>query len=124
MAEAVEKSPLELEAEARAAAREQMPNGPDHPEALEIRIRPTSQDTPNYFRMPWQRGPAGTNGVNGVQATAVLSEVARYLEAVNTYPFDNAATTLALWHIYDAIAFLEGRTQDRVERGVEGTNQL
>lgn len=113
----------EEEQEAKAAAREALPLGPEHPEALEIRIRPTAQDTPNYFRVPWQRGPVGVAGINGVQAVDVLQETLRYLNAVNTYPFNNPETTAAVSKIEDAVAYLTGRTADREARGVEGTNQ-
>lgn len=96
---------------------------PQHPEAIELKFRSTAQDVVGYYRVPWQTGPAGEVGRNGVQADEVLAQVALYLHAVNQWPFENEATTVAVDLVEQAIAALQGRTADREARGVEGTNQ-
>lgn len=86
---------------------------PSHPAALTI----------GEWSIPWQRGPVAEVGANGVQADQVLTEVIRYLQAVNVAPFNNRYTSLAVTDLESAQNWLARRTAERMERGVEGTSQ-
>lgn len=72
----------------------------------------------------FQNGPVGENGVNGCHNEDLLAIVIDRLEHFQTTPYNCRENALAITKIQEALHWLEARTKDRVERGVEGTNAL
>jgi len=76
-----------------------------------------------YGYVHFQNGPIKENGVNGCHQEDLLIIVADRLEGFQSGEFSCVANGHALQHVYDAIECLRLQTKDRVNRGVEGTNQ-
>lgn len=70
-----------------------------------------------------QSDPIGEVGINGCQAVDMLEYVKCLFESLNdAFPSSYNETTIA--HIENAIQAQHLRTQDRINRGVEGQNKL
>lgn len=85
--------------------------------------------TGTIYELPFQDGPVKEVGVNGIQADAVLEQVADYLRsflppAENGEPmtYGQQCTDAAVTSIILAVYRLRQRTREREERGVEGTS--
>lgn len=80
------------------------------------------------FRIDWQDGPLGRGHErkepNGAFIGDVLAAVIGRLEFYQASPFACKENEVALTHIQTALLWLEKRTKDRVERGVEGTHNI
>lgn len=77
----------------------------------------TIEDEKVTFKL--QVGPVNEYGLNGVQVPEILEFAASYLEVLNkekTSPYNEES----IRHIRKAIASQDARTQERIERGVEG----
>ena len=72
----------------------------------------------------FQDGPVKENGKNGVQAPEVLRAVYDYLFSLNVPPYGTRETSLALTKIQEAVHWLDARTSERENRGVEGTDEV
>ena len=68
----------------------------------------------------FQLGPRGEVGVNGVQEMDLLRVCLDRLERFQAGRFPCESNRLAIEGIKAAMAALDDRTRDRVERGVEG----
>jgi hypothetical protein len=77
---------------------------------------------PVVVTIQWQHGPVKEAGVNGVQVDDVLELCVDRLRGLNA-KFPCRENELAIERTVEAIAWLERRTRDREERGVEGTNR-
>lgn len=75
-------------------------------------------------RIPFQNGPVGENGVNGVSNEALLAVVADRLEGFQAGPYACEDNGLALAKIRSAMEDLQRRTKERLARNVEGTSQV
>lgn len=75
-------------------------------------------------RIPFQNGPIGEAGVNGVTQEALLAIVADRLRSFQSGAFACRENAVALTHIETAMLWLHKRTLDRQQRGVEGTNKI
>lgn len=73
--------------------------------------------------IPFQNGPIKENGVNGITQEALLAVVADRLRSFQAGPFSCRENAVALTHIETAQLWLHKRTLERIQRGVEGTNQ-
>jgi hypothetical protein len=71
----------------------------------------------------FQNGPIQEHGVNGIQMEDLLAICAHRLRGFQAGPFACNSNEQALQHIVSALHWLDARTQDRKQRGVEGTNQ-
>jgi hypothetical protein len=74
--------------------------------------------------LKFQNGPIAEVGVNGVTQEALLAIVADRLRSFQAGPFASRYNALALTHIEEAQNWLNRRTMERMQRGVEGTNQI
>lgn len=72
----------------------------------------------------FQKGPIGEKGVNGCQNEDLLAIVVDRLEYFQRGLYNCRENALALTKIQEALHWLDARTKDREERGVEGTNVL
>lgn len=70
-----------------------------------------------------QSGDVKDFGLNGVQCEELLKYVESYLKILNSH-LSSEHNVKAISHINKAIECLNSRTQDRVNRGVEGTHNL
>lgn len=77
-----------------------------------------------YGHVNFQKGPIGETGVNGCQNEDLLAIVIDRLEYFQNGLYACRENALALTKIQEALHWLEARTADREERGVEGTNVL
>jgi hypothetical protein len=72
----------------------------------------------------FQRGPVKEAGVNGISAEALLAIVAHRLEGFQSGQFACEENAEALKCVYGALEQMAKRTKGRIERQVEGYNQL
>lgn len=67
----------------------------------------------------WQQGTVAENGVNGMQVVDVLIETYNHVKQLDKeFPCEENKYTLI--NLLRAIDSQQSRTEDRVERGVEG----
>lgn len=77
-----------------------------------------------YYPITFQHGPVGEVGHNGLTNEAILAIVADRLREFNKGAFLCRENSIALTKIEEALHWLHARTQDRMDRGVEGTREL
>lgn len=77
-------------------------------------------------RISFQNGPinADGNGVNGLTHEALLAILADRLRGFQAGPYACEANACALIHIEEAQRWLQKRTSERMQRGVEGTHTV
>jgi hypothetical protein len=78
---------------------------------------------PNDTFVLFQNGPINENGINGVTQEVLLEIVADRLRSFQAGKFACRENAVALTHIETAQLWLQKRTLERMQRGVEGTNQ-
>lgn len=71
----------------------------------------------------FQRGPLAENGINGISNEALLAIVQDRLRGFQSGEFACDENQLALDCVSSAIGWLQVRTDDRLQRGVEGTSE-
>ena len=71
----------------------------------------------------FQNGPIKEFGVNGTSGEALIAILIDRLECFQKGPFASDDNAKALTCLLEALYWLQKRTKDRLERGVEGTNQ-
>ena len=69
----------------------------------------------------FQNGPIPANGVNGITVEALLAICADRLRCFQAGPFASADNGFALFNLEESMRWLQKRTLDRLNRGVEGT---
>ncbi len=74
-----------------------------------------------FGKLIFQDGPIAEHGVNGTTNEEVLSALIDRLKALNTPPFSGRENAVAITHLETALLWLQYRTQQRQQRGVEGT---
>jgi hypothetical protein len=72
----------------------------------------------------FQNGVVPEVGVNGVTPEDVLKVLVALFEGYQTGPFACERNAKVLFNLEGAIANINARTEERAERGVEGTHQL
>lgn len=88
-----------------------------------IRLPPVG-DEARVVSLPFQHGPIGEVGVNGITNEVLLAIVADRLEGFQSGKYANQYNATALVHVHAALYSLESRTKEREARGVEGTHQV
>ncbi len=73
-----------------------------------------------FSPIEFQKGAVKDTGPNGISDEALLAIVADRLECFQAGPFECVENGFALEHVKMAIERLQGRTRDRIKRGVEG----
>lgn len=71
----------------------------------------------------FQNGPILEAGVNGLTHEVLLAVILDRLSAFQQGDFRCRENALAITKLEEAIHWLNHRTQDRINRGVEGTHQ-
>lgn len=80
-------------------------------------------DPVDSVTIQFQNGPIKEAGVNGISNEALLAIVEDRLKSFQEGPFKCRENACALTHIQEAMMWLHRRTHERMQRGVEGTNQ-
>lgn len=75
-------------------------------------------------KINFQLGPVKENGVNGVSNEALIEIVLHRLELLNRGKFSCKENSMAVTKLQESLLWLGYRTQSRMDRGVEGTNQV
>lgn len=71
----------------------------------------------------FQNGPIQEFGVNGISGEALIAINIDRLRSFQAGPYASDDNAQALYHLEQALLFLQKRTRERLARGVEGTNQ-
>lgn len=71
----------------------------------------------------FQNGPIAESGVNGITQEVLIAICIDRLKSFQEGPFASRENAVALTHLETAQLWLFKRTLDRMQRGVEGTNQ-
>lgn len=71
----------------------------------------------------WQDGTVGEVGITGDQPETLLPLIIDRLRVLNANPNNNRETASAITRIEEGLHWLQARRVDRLQRGVEGTNQ-
>lgn len=80
------------------------------------------------FTIAWQHGPLAVDGVrrepNGAFVEDVIAAAIGRLREYQATRFNCHWNAMALASLEGALGYLDARTQDRTERGVEGTHAV
>jgi len=76
----------------------------------------------NTINFKIQNGPIKENGINGCQVDDII-EVARMIIEEFNVDFPCGENAIVLTLLDEAVSWLKKRKDDRIRRGVEGTNQ-
>lgn len=77
----------------------------------------------NYAVVNFQKGPVKENGINGCHNEDLIAIVIDRIQGLNTGNFKCRENSLAITKLEEAMMWLNKRTQDRRDRGVEGTSE-
>lgn len=77
---------------------------------------------PNFVVLPFQNGPIGEVGINGITQEALLAILLDRMRAFQAGPYACRENAIALTKMEEAQMWLHRRTQGRMARGVEGTH--
>ena len=83
----------------------------------------TSTPSESVF-IRFQKGPIKECGVNGLTHEALLAIVEDRLKSFQAGPFYCRENAVALTKVQEAMMWLNKRTADRVDRGVEGKSVI
>ena len=72
----------------------------------------------------FQKGPIKENGINGCHNEDLIAIVIDRLQSFQKGEFACRENALALTKLEEALHWLQHRTREREQRGVEGTNQI
>jgi len=97
-------------------------NKPGHGGANHVYNIKYNDDVPATI-IPFQDGPVGEVGTNGVTETALLAIVIDRLRSFQNGEYRSRENACAITHIEEALMWLHRRTTLRQRRGVEGTSQ-
>lgn len=95
---------------------ESIPNNEDYVGCTEY-VEPTI-----FTNIGFQKGPIKENGVNGIQNEDLISIVIDRLQGFQSGEYSCHENACAITKLEEAIMWLRKRTQDREDRGVEGTS--
>lgn len=93
-------------------------------EGYDTQTNVSADTSVNSTSIVFQNGPIGEVGTNGLTQEALLAIVIDRLESFQNGPYACTENADALKSTRDALAFLQERTNNRVERGVEGTHEV
>ena len=72
----------------------------------------------------FQNGPIKEEGINGISNEVLITIVIDRLRGFQSGEFKCRENAIALTDLEEALMWLQKRTRDRLNRGVEGTNVL
>lgn len=71
----------------------------------------------------FQNGPVSESGLNGIQNEHLLAIMVHRLKFLNE-KFPCRENSIAITKIEEALMWLDARTKNRIQRGVEGKNEM
>jgi hypothetical protein len=80
-----------------------------------------SRRSRSYCDIHFQAGPIQEAGLNGISNESLLAVVEDRLKGFQSGKFACRENALALTHLQEAMHWLHHRTNERLQRGVEGT---
>lgn len=88
-------------------------------------VETTDPDKPVAIvgQVQFQKGPIKENGVNGVANEDLLAMVIDRLQSFQESEYKCRENAVAITKLEEALMWLRKRTQDREDRGVEGTSK-
>jgi hypothetical protein len=92
---------------------------PSYPESLKA-----EESTDYVLLLPFQNGPIGEVGVNGITHEVLLAILIDRMRSFQSGQFACRENALALTKLEEALMWLNRRTASRVSRGVEGTHTV
>lgn len=72
----------------------------------------------------FQKGPIKENGVNGIHHEDLIAIVIDRLESFQESEYACEANEMAIKYLDETLSVLRQRTDEREERGVEGTSEI
>lgn len=84
--------------------------------------KPGEETTLPAYVIKFQQGPIKESGLNGMTQEVLLAIVKDRLESFQKGDHACELNEVALGHVNEALAALQQRTRDRIERNVEGTS--
>ncbi len=105
-------------------ADERDPKNGNAPHYYEILVGAPENDPAERTELRFQHGPIKEVGTNGITHEVLIAILVDRLEGFQDGPYACQENADALNHLRAAAERLHDRTKARVERGVEGTNEL
>lgn len=99
-------------------------NGGAHSYQIQFPEAHDSEELGGIIDIKFQQGPLQETGYNGITDEALIAIVIDRLEGFNTGPFRNRYNSLAITKLEEGLMWLNKRTTDRQNRGVEGTHKI
>jgi len=87
-----------------------------------IELQPQPNVVQELCEIKFQNGPIKESGFNGLSGEALLAIVEDRLKCFQAGQYACRENAIALTHIQEAMHWLHHRTNERLQRGVEGTN--
>ncbi len=89
-------------------------------------VETTNQTRPTAIvgQVQFQKGPIKEAGVNGVMNEDLIAMVIDRLQSFQESEFKCRENAVAITKLEEALMWLRKRTQDREDRGVEGTHVI
>ncbi len=84
---------------------------------------PEMEERKIFSKVSFQNGPIKENGVNGCHQEDLIAIVIDRLQHFQKGEYACRENAVALTKLEEALMWLRKRTQDREDRGVEGTSQ-
>jgi hypothetical protein len=107
----------ELNEKIIVTALDQPDHGASHEYAVEI------PEAGLIHTIRFQKGPINEAGVNGISNEALMTIVIDRLRGFQSGDLACRETALALTKLEESLLWLNKRTRERLERGVEGTHK-
>lgn len=92
--------------------------------AYSVTTPPDPKHPSFVMSFPFQNGPIGEVGVNGLSHEALLAILLDRMRGFQNGPYKCRENAIALTHLEEALMWLQKRTLERLTRGVEGTHTV
>lgn len=89
----------------------------------EYKVTPINA-TEAYATVKFQKGPIKENGVNGCHHEDLIAIVIDRLQSFQESEYKCRENAIAITKLEEALMWLRKRTEDRINRGVEGTSTI
>ncbi len=99
------------------------PGGANH-EYLVVSHSEGDEGSQIFTTVKFQKGPVKETGINGIHNEDLIAIVVDRLRGFQSGEFACRENALALTKLEETLHWLNHRTNERIGRGVEGTNQI
>ena len=103
---------------------EQGPGNAYHQYSVETEPQTADSPVAVYAQVSFQKGGVGVVGVNGCHNEDLIAIVIDRLQCFQSSAFSCRENALALTKLEEALHWLNSRTKERQNRGVEGTHAV